>query len=160
VKLFGLWIAVVFAVVAAGAANAAPREPEFGLPIPVPYAKAAQVIHLAKLGDVKAQAQLGWMYSTGRGVPQSYYQAAKWYHLAAAQGHGWAQYELGVLYNKGEGVPRDYVLAHMWLDLSASQATGNDRDYKVRMRDAVRQKMTEGQVALAQQLARDWYKGR
>ena len=145
-------IAVILAVVMAPAA-AWPR-PSF----PAPYAAAATVIERAKLGDVRAQAQLGWMYEMGRGVPQNYYEAAKWYYAAAVQGHGWAQFELGLLYNKGRGVPRDYVLSYMWLNLSASQAGGEDQDFKARIRDSVAAKMTAGQVAESQQMARAWYK--
>ncbi len=109
---------------------------------------------------MNAEAQLGWMYLMGRGVPQNVYQAARWYYLAAVQGHAEAQYQLGLLYNKGQGVPRDYVLSYMWLNLSASQAAGDDRDFRVRMRDAVATKMTVVQVAAAQQMALTWYRTR
>jgi uncharacterized protein len=132
--------------------------PRRGLFIPAPYALAATVIRLAEKGNVKAEAQLGWMYETGRGVPQDYAKAAQWYYCAAIQGHGWAQFELGMLYNKGLGVPRDYVLSYMWLNLSTSQAVGDDRDFKSRMRDAVASKLTPAQVAAAQQMALAWYK--
>jgi TPR repeat protein len=155
VKNIGRCIAIVLALVAAGVVDASPRQ---GIYLPAPYAAAARIIRLAKLGDVNAQAQLGWMYSTGRGVPQDYYGAAKWYYRAAVQGHGRAQFELGLLYNKGRGVPRDDVLAYMWLNLSASQAVGDDRDFRARIRDAVASKMTAAQVAKAQQLALAWYK--
>jgi len=157
VKNIGRCIAIVLALVAAGVVDASPRQ---GIYLPAPYVAGARIIRLAKLGDVKAQAQLGWMFETGRGVPQNYYEAAKWYYRAADQGNGWAQFELGLLYNKGKGVPRDLVLAHMWLDLAASQAVGNDRDFKARIRDAVASKMTAAQVAAAQQLAGAWYKSR
>lgn len=153
----GRCLAVILAVVAVETANASPRQVIY---VPAPYASAARVIRLAKHGNMNAQAQLGWMYSTGRGVPQDYYGAAKWYYGAAVQGHGWAQFELGLLYNNGRGVPRDYVLAYMWLNLSASQAAGDDRDFRARIRDAVASKMTAAQVAKAQQLALAWYKTR
>ena len=98
------------------------------------------------------------MYAHGTGVPQNYFLAAKWYQSAAERGHGGAQFELGLLHNKGQGVPQDLVLAYMWLNLSASEAVGEDRDFKVRLRDAVASKMTVAQVALGQQMARNWYK--
>lgn len=126
--------------------------------VPAPYARAATVMRLAERGNMNAEAQLGWMYSVGRGVPQDYAKAAKWYSLAAVQGHGGAQFALGMLYNKGEGVPRDYILSYMWLNLSASQAVGDDRDFKSRMRDAIASKLTPSQVAQAQQMALAWYK--
>jgi TPR repeat protein len=118
---------------------------------------AERVIRAAKKGDIKAQAYLGWMYANGRGVPQHYHLAATWYLRAAEQGHGGAQFALGLLYNKGQGVSQDFVLAYMWLNLSASQAVGDDRDFKMRVRDGIASKMTIGQVELAQQMARSWY---
>ncbi len=120
----------------------------------IPY---ASVIRLAEEGNVEAEAQLGRMFSTGRGVPQDFYEAAKWYHRAAVQGHREAQFQLGLLYNKGQGVPRDYLLSYLWLNLSASQAVGNDRDFKVRVRDSIATKMTVAELALAQRMALSWF---
>jgi uncharacterized protein len=144
-------IAVILAVVAAHPAYASPREP-------ATYVAADKTVRLAEGGDIKAQTQLGRMFETGSGVPQNFFEAAKWYSRAAAHGDGWAQFELGMLYNKGEGVVRDFVLSYMWLSLSASQAVGDDRDFKARMRDALASKMTREQVAAAQEMARIWYK--
>jgi TPR repeat protein len=109
---------------------------------------------------VHAQAQLGWMYARGLGVPQNYVEAAKWYYRAADRGNGRAQLELGLMYNKGQGVPRDLVLSHMWLNLSASHAVGANRDYAVRLRDALASKMTVPQLTAAQHLAESWYRSR
>jgi TPR repeat protein len=122
-----------------------------------PYVAAAKVIRAAKAGNVRAQAVLGWMYANGRGVPQDYFLAAKWYHSAATQGHGGAQFELGLLHNKGQGVLQDYVLAYMAQPLRLAGG-GQDRDFKVRIRDGVASKMTPAQMALAQQMAKNWYK--
>ena len=121
---------------------------------------APRVIRLARLGKVRAQAQLGWMYARGLGVPQSYVEAAKWYYRAADRGDGRAQLELGLMYNKGQGVPRDLVLSHMWLNLSASHAVGGNRDYAARLRDALASKMTVRQVMAAQHLAESWSRSR
>lgn len=127
-------------------------------PHPAVNASAAMIIRRAEHDDIAAQALLGGMYSSGRGVPQNFYQAAKWYYRAADQGNVRAQFALAMLYNKGEGVPRDYVLAYMWMNLAASRATGEDIDFTTRMRDAIASKMTPGQVQAAQQLALVWYK--
>jgi TPR repeat protein len=43
---------------------------------------------------------LGVMYDNGRGVPQDFIKAAKWYKLAAAKGNSKAQCNLGLMYNK------------------------------------------------------------
>jgi TPR repeat protein len=41
----------------------------------------------ADQGNVVAQHNLGVMYANGRGVPQNYAEAYKWWSLAAAQGY-------------------------------------------------------------------------
>jgi TPR repeat protein len=123
-----------------------------------PYAPVATILARAERGDVAAAAWLGHLYETGKGVPQDYYEAAKWYYRAATRGHGGAQYALAMLYNKGRGVKQDYVLSYMWLNLSAAQAVGADRAFKVNMRDSIASKMTPPQLQAAQELALDWTK--
>jgi hypothetical protein len=118
------------------------------------------VVRLAARGSARYQTYLGYMYETGRGVPQDYHLAAKWYRLAAEQGDVHAQHLLGLLYDRGQGVPLDYVEAHKWLNLSAASAAGVDRDYFVRMRNAVASKLTRDQIYEAQRRARDWTLGR
>jgi TPR repeat protein len=154
---WGLTAIVAALVLLAGTAGAADRASIF---TPAPYVSADRVAGLAASGDKNAQAQLGWMYATGRGVPQDYYKAVKWYYLAAVQGQGFAQFQLGLAYNKGQGVRRDYTLSYMWLNLSASQAVGDDRDFKARIRDAVASKMTVAQLAHAQEMSLTWYNAR
>src|SRR6188768_1068901 len=61
----------------------------------------------AEQGDATAQYNLGVMYDTGKGVPQDYPEARKWFLKAAEQGHSDAQYNLGVMYDTGKGVPQD-----------------------------------------------------
>ena len=48
-------------------------------------------LKVAKKENVLAQLYLGAMYVQGQGVQQDYKEAAKWYRLAAEQGHGIAQ---------------------------------------------------------------------
>ncbi|MEP1198257.1 tetratricopeptide repeat protein [Tateyamaria sp.] len=62
---------------------------------------------LADQGSASAQVMLGWMYDNGRGVPQDYADAAKWYRLAAEQGDADAQFSLSTLYDNGQGVGKD-----------------------------------------------------
>ena len=88
----------------------------------------------------------------GRGVPQDYAEAVKWYRLAAEQGNATAQNNLGFMHYEGRGVPQDDVQAHMWFNLAAAQ--GNDN--AVANRDIAAKKMTPAQIAEAQQLAREW----
>jgi TPR repeat protein len=55
-------------------------------------AVVAELRRLAEQGDVLAQYNLGIVYDTGKGVPQDYTEAVRWYRLAAEQGHASAQY--------------------------------------------------------------------
>jgi hypothetical protein len=114
------------------------------------------IVRRANQGDPGAQAQLGFMYATGQGVPQHLGEAIYWYRRAAEQGDGRAQYLLGLSYDKGRGVIQDYVKAHMWLNLSAASARGDDREHKIRVRDAIASKMTFQQFVTAEQLALAW----
>jgi TPR repeat protein len=88
----------------------------------------------------------------GRGVAQDDVEAAKWYRLAANQGHAQAQFNRGVAYDNGRGVVQDEVLAHLWFNLSVAQ--GNQEAAK--NRDIVARRMTPAQLAQAQKLAREW----
>lgn len=121
------------------------------------YLTASRIfIPLAVHGDAVAQAYLGFMFETGRGVPQNYTEAAMWYRRSAEQGYGAAQYSLGLLYDKGFGVPRDVVEASKWLNLSTSVAPRRSREARARIRDAVTTKMTRGEIAQARLRALEW----
>ena len=121
------------------------------------YARAAQLLlPEAELGRPVAQAYLGYMYQNGFGVPRDYIAAASWLNLAAQQGEPTAQFLLGLLFDKGFGVPQDWVQAEVWLNLAASQASREERDYWMRVRDAVAQKLTPNQLADAQRRAFEW----
>jgi TPR repeat protein len=121
------------------------------------YASASRIfIPLAEQGDPAAQTYLGFMFETGRGVPQNYTEAAMWYRRAAEQGDSLGQYSLGLLYDRGFGVPQDIVEANKWLNLSAAGAPRGAREARVRIRDAVTTKMTRGEIAQARRRALEW----
>jgi TPR repeat protein len=121
------------------------------------YVQAAQIFTpLAERGASSAQAYLGFMYETGRGVPQNYTDAAMWYRRAAEQGDSLAQYSLGLLYDRGQGVPQDIVEASKWLNLATAGAPRGAREARARMRDAVTSKMTRGEIAEARLRALQW----
>jgi uncharacterized protein len=117
---------------------------------------AANFLDLARRGNVKAQTYLGFMYSTGQGVPQNFVAAAGWYTCAAERGDPLAQLMLGQLYENGQGVPENYVEAHMWLNLGAAHAAPKIRDFGVKMRDAIATKMTRRELAKSRLLALEW----
>jgi uncharacterized protein len=110
----------------------------------------------AERGDARAQTLIGFMYETGRGLPQDFMLAAAWYQRAAQQGYPRAQQLLGLMYDKGQGVAQDYVTAHQWLNLAASGAIGGEREYYLRLRNSVAWKMTVAQQTEAQWRARHW----
>ena len=76
---------------------------------------------VAKRGSAKAQFNLGFNYERGKGVPQNYEQALKWYRLSAEQGYAHAQYFLGGMLAAGKGVKADFVEGTKWLGLAAEQ---------------------------------------
>ena len=121
------------------------------------YAAAVAILSpLAQNGDPAAQTYMGYLYAMGRGVPQDYSQAAIWYRRAAEQGHSGAQYELGLLYDKGQGVPVNIIQAEKWLILATAASPKVAVDDRARMRDAVRTKMTLGELAQARMEALAW----
>jgi TPR repeat protein len=121
------------------------------------YARASRIfIPLAERGNAAAQTYLGFLFETGRGVPQNYTEAAMWYRRAAEQGDSRAQYSLGLLYDRGFGVPQDIVEASKWLNLSTAAAPPPAREARARIRDAVTTKMTRGEIAQARLRALEW----
>jgi uncharacterized protein len=62
---------------------------------------------------------LGW--EDGRGVPQDYAEAMKWYRKAADKGNARAQFNLGFMYYDGKGVPQNYAEAMKWFRKAADQ---------------------------------------
>jgi TPR repeat protein len=107
----------------------------------------------AERGDSRAQATLCYLHTHGRGVPQSFPEAANWCRRSAEQGNAQGQYMLGLLYNSGHGVPESFVQAYMWLNLAAAHAAGPKREFSYRIRDSVASKMSPAQIAKAQALA-------
>lgn len=61
------------------------------------------------------------MYEEGRGVSQSFAEAARWYKKAADQGSAAGQCNLGELYENGTGIAQDINQAKYWYKKSADQ---------------------------------------
>ena len=120
----------------------------------------ATLTPLALRGNVEAQAMLGYLYENGYGAPQAYDAAADLYTQAAIAGNPFAQAMLGLMYDKGHGVPQSVVLAYKWLDLAAAHALKRERDYYLRLRNAVASKMSSDQIVEGQRLALYWAPGR
>jgi TPR repeat protein len=111
-------------------------------------------------GNAQALGRLGFRYENGFGVPQNYVAAADLYRRAAELGDTFAQSRLGLSYDKGHGVPQDFILSYKWLDLAAARAPRRDRDFYLRLRNAVASKMSLDQVYEGQRLALVWTSNR
>ena len=61
----------------------------------------------AEQNDAYAQYNLGFLYETGQGVPQSSDEAMMWWRKAAAQGDAHAQLTLGLMHHMGRVALRD-----------------------------------------------------
>jgi len=67
----------------------------------------------AEAGDADAQYLLGLAFDEGRGGTEDDVEAARWYALAAEQGHAAAQNNLGLLYHAGSSrYGTRFVAAH------------------------------------------------
>jgi hypothetical protein len=109
---------------------------------------------LAADGDPDAQFDMGARYATGEDVQQDYAESVRWFTLAAEQGHVIAQATLGAYYWAGRGIPQDLSKAYFW---SAIAQAGGDAASKYRV-TVLASRMTQGQVLVVQQQARDWLK--
>src|SRR5262252_432525 len=84
-------------------------------------AAANELRRSAEGGDASAQNKLGLLYYEGKGVPQNYLQAKRWFEEGAKQGHARAQTNLGTLYLQGEGAPQSDQMALFWFNQGAEQ---------------------------------------
>ena len=86
------------------------------------FAKAmACYTEAANANDADAQYIIAMLYYTGRGVHQSYPEAAKWLEKSALNGNVTAQSDLGEMYYRGKGIPRDYSQALKWFEMATEQ---------------------------------------
>jgi len=65
-------------------------------------------------GDASAAYEVGNRFAEGKGVPQNYDEAVKWYDRAARAGLMPAVFRLGTFYEKGLGVKRDTDIARRY----------------------------------------------
>src|SRR5882762_1665753 len=84
----------------------------------------------AELGDSRAQAMLGDIFSGGTLVPADYPQAVKWYRMAADQGQKDGAFGLAARYVLGQGVAVDQAEALRWFKAAADQGHA-DAQYDV-----------------------------
>ena len=98
------------------------------------YARALEAWGpLASAGDARAQAALGFMYYSGRGVARDSVRAAEFFQRAAEQGEPTAQLFLALMHFKSDGVPMNEPLAMMWVELAL--AGGQVEAFELRTTD-------------------------
>jgi len=93
------------------------------------YDNAGMVIsyleELAKRGISRAMLLLGCIYYTGKGVPQSYKEAVKWYEMAAEGLESYGLCNLGYCYYYGRDIEVNYKRAYECFSLSAYMQNPN-----------------------------------
>ena len=71
-----------------------------------PSEALALTVKAAEAGSVPAQALAGMLYAIGKGTPQNFPEAARWWQQAAAAGHGLSAMNASMLF-RGVGVKTD-----------------------------------------------------
>lgn len=109
---------------------------------------------LARDGDAKSQASLGFMYYSGKGVRRDDQQSLFWFRRAAEAGQPTAQFFLGLQYFYGRGVTQDLARAYSWCDI----ALANGYSQSLSCRDAVELKMTPEDQRRAAALTAEFFR--
>ena len=87
---------------------------------------------LEESGNANAQLKLGVMYKIGLVANQDYFEAVKWFRLAAERGNARAQFNLGLMHYNGQGVRQDKSEAKRWFGLACdNQDQGACDNYKI-----------------------------
>lgn len=73
----------------------------------------------------------------------------------ADKGDSYANYQMAVSYNNGIGVPQDDIMAFVHANLAASRVHGRERDHLTRLRDELRDILSEPELAEAQEIIRE-----
>jgi localization factor PodJL len=72
-------------------------------------------------GDPSAEFEVGARLAEGKGTPQNFQEAAKWYQRAAGHGLVQAEYRLGTFYERGLGMKADRAQAAAWYKRAANK---------------------------------------
>lgn len=137
-------------------ARGAERQHNYGLAVKVLAPAADQ-------GDVKAQAELGFLYSMGNPLIgataglRDDAQAFKYMRLAAGNGDEGSQQFVAKLYACGIGTQKDLVRSYAWFSLALSQSAvmlnTSDRPQEiVRQRDFIAAQMSRDDIQRAKRL--------
>lgn len=127
------------------------------------FAKDIQANHFslaferAKEGDVNEQFDVAERYYEGRGIEQSFEDAAVWFERAANGGHPRAQAAYALMLTLGRGVSRDPVEAWKWIEIALRQ--NNDSATEIAKKICTRittEELNEGRARAAHWRASVW----
>jgi len=113
--------------------------------------RAAEMFHYAAsfYNDADAQYQFGRMLADGLAGEKDLQQAARWFNLAAEQGHCYAQARLGQMLFNGEGVPRQAPKGLALMQLASQQADPARDNWVIELDTKARQIATEDERKLS-----------
>lgn len=147
--------AALLALTLATAARAGPFETALNAFNAADYATAFSIWWpMARDGDPKSQASLGFMYYSGKGVRRDDQRALFWFRRAADAGQPTAQFFLGLQYLYGRGVPRDLAKAYSWCDIALT----NGYSDSLSCRDTVALQMSPDDRRRAEKLTADFFR--
>jgi hypothetical protein len=108
-------------------------------------------------GDADAQYELGRLYLSG--ALGDTHQAARWFQLAAINGHCRAEVALGDMLFQGQAVPRQAARGLMWLTLGRDCA-GPDATWVEPFYDSAFKRASDAERTMALVYLVNWLKGR
>ncbi len=112
----------------------------------------------AKLGDRRAQMDIGSLYDRGEaGLKKSLRLAAKYYLMAARQDLPEAQYNIGVMYETGAGIDQSLTKAYMFYTLAIDNDFGT---FAGTARRNISYEMSRAEIELAKMRARAFQQGK
>ena len=118
---------------------------------------AGLILWVGAVSVAQAASLLGGRASVGRSDEVA---AARRVIQLAQRGDAHAQAVLGFMYANGRGVPQSHDVAIDWYLQAAAHAPRQNREYILRLREAVASKMTRAQLDVGQQLAVDFIPSR
>ena len=104
----------------------------------------------AKKGNTDCLHGLGIVNYLGEGTIQNYKTAFD-FEMKAAIKNAEAQFVVGIMYAEGQGVEKNLLLAHMWSNIAIANGIENAK----RLRDSLVNKMTNEEIATAQEMAKE-----
>ena len=95
-------------------------------------------------------------YYKGQGITKDHIKAIYWLTKSAEQGHPDAQVFTGMMYANGHGVNQDYTTACMWFNISTYSSDPEASELGSGLVQSLSPLMTPEQMAVAEQMAKDW----